>query len=400
MQSATLLPPAETRRPTTHGLAELSLERRDGRTRLAHARTRPPLIVQRALYPDDAAPDLAHVFLSNPTGGLFSGDRQEVRIEVGRGARAHVTTQSATKIYTMERGKAEQRVVLNVAAGGYLEYLPDPLIPFSNSSLEQDFCITVDSEGTSLWWDIITPGRVAMRESFQYRSVRNRLAVYRDNQRAVFREAFDLSPQESTPNGIGLVERSVQRKRGQQRLDARFDADRMRSRHRPPDPGSSERNAAPRLQCTLRRIDAARWQGPRDQSDRRGLFGGTTGIEPRLVNRKARTAGSRTSSLKEILRESSDRTAATPIQPRHLTDRLARIRKLVRSASAKSLWLTLWLAHRWSRRIIAEPDQAPGSHCSRRSVPERAGFRPPRLPDRRPRRSRRNCSHRRSRRSR
>ena len=205
MQSATLLPPAETRRPTTHGLAELSLERRDGRTRLAHTRTRPPLIVQRALYPDDAAPDLAHVFLSNPTGGLLDGDRQEVRIEVGPGARAHVTTQSATKIYTMERGKAEQRVVLNVAAGGYLEYLPDPLIPFSNSSLEQDFCITVEPGGTLLWWDITTPGRVAMRESFQYRSVRNRLAVHRDGRRAVFREGFVLSPQESAPNGIGLL---------------------------------------------------------------------------------------------------------------------------------------------------------------------------------------------------
>jgi urease accessory protein len=205
MQSATLLPPAETRHPMTHGLAELSLERRDGRTRLAHARTRPPLIVQRALYPDDAAPDLAHVFLSNPTGGLFAGDRQEIKVDVDHGAKAHVTTQSATKMYTMERGQAEQRVVLNVAAGGYLEYLPDPLIPFRNSSLEQDFCITVEPGGTLLWWDIITPGRVAMRESFQYRSVRNRLAVHRDGQRAVYREAFVLSPQESAPNGIGLL---------------------------------------------------------------------------------------------------------------------------------------------------------------------------------------------------
>ncbi len=205
MQSATRLPPAETQRPTTHGLAELSLEHRDGRARLTHARTRPPLTVQRALYPDDAVPDLACVFLSNPTGGLFAGDRHEVGIKVGRGARAHVTTQSATKIYTMERGKAEQRVVLNVAAGGYLEYLPDPLIPFSNSSLAQDFCITVEPGGTLLWWDIITPGRVAMRESFQYRKIRNDLAVHRDGRRAVFREGFVLSPRESAPNGIGLL---------------------------------------------------------------------------------------------------------------------------------------------------------------------------------------------------
>ena len=126
MQSATLQPTAETLSTTSHGLAELLLEHRDGRTRLTHARTRPPLLVQRVLYPDDSVPDLAHVFLSNPTGGLFAGDRQDVMVEVGRGARAHVTTQSATKVYTMEHGKAEQRVALSVAAGGYLEYLPDP----------------------------------------------------------------------------------------------------------------------------------------------------------------------------------------------------------------------------------------------------------------------------------
>ncbi len=205
MQSATLQPTAETPSATSHGLAELLLEHRDGRTRLTHARTRPPLLVQRALYPDDSVPDLAHVFLSNPTGGLFAGDRQDVKVGVGRGARAHVTTQSATKIYTMEHGKAEQCVALSVAAGGYLEYLPDPLIPFRDASLQQDFSITVEPDGTLLWWDVITPGRVAMGEAFQYRGIRSRLAVYRAGNRPVYREAFDLCPSAARPTGIGLL---------------------------------------------------------------------------------------------------------------------------------------------------------------------------------------------------
>ena len=205
MQSATLQPTAETLSATSHGLAELLLEHRDGRTRLTHTRTRPPLLVQRALYPDDSVPDLAHVFLSNPTGGLFAGDRQDVMLEVGRGARAHVTTQSATKVYTMEHGKAAQRVALSVAAGGYLEYLPDPLIPFRDASLEQDFSITVEPDGTLLWWDVITPGRVAMGEAFQYRGIHSRLAVYRAGNRPVYREAFDLCPSAARPTGIGLL---------------------------------------------------------------------------------------------------------------------------------------------------------------------------------------------------
>ena len=205
MQSATLRPAAETQRPTTHGLAALSLEHRDGRTRLAHARTRPPLLVQRALYPDESAPDMAHVFLSNPTGGLFAGDLQQIKVAVGRGAKAHVTTQSATKIYTMEQGSAEQRVVLSVSSGGYLEYLPDPLIPYRGASFDQDFAITVEPGGALLWWDVITPGRVAMGESFRYRRLHNRLAVYHDSRRAVYREAFDLAPEKTGPIGIGLL---------------------------------------------------------------------------------------------------------------------------------------------------------------------------------------------------
>jgi urease accessory protein len=205
MQLATLQPPAETRRSTGHGLAELVLERRAGRTRLTRSRTRPPLIVQQALYPDESMPDMAYVFLANPTGGLLDGDCQEVRVEVGCGAKAHITTQSATKIFTMDQSSAEQHVELNVAAGGYLEYLPDPLIPFRNAALQQDIAITVEPGSALLWWDVVTPGRVAMGESFQYRRLSNRLAVYRDSGRPVYREAFDLVPGESDPIGVGLL---------------------------------------------------------------------------------------------------------------------------------------------------------------------------------------------------
>ena len=93
-----------------NGLVELVLERRAGRTRLALCRTRPPLLVQQALYPDEAAPDMACVFLANPTGGLLQNDRHSITVSVGAGARSHVTTQSATKVYTMTEGVAEQRV--------------------------------------------------------------------------------------------------------------------------------------------------------------------------------------------------------------------------------------------------------------------------------------------------
>jgi urease accessory protein len=200
-----LEPPAEAGSPAQNGSVELVLERRAGQTRLACCRTRPPLLVQKALYPDEAAPDLAHVFLANPTGGLLQNDRHDIAVSVGDGARAHVTTQSATKVYTMPEGSAEQRVRLNVASGGYLEYLPDPLIPYRDASLIQKIEITCEPGGALLFSDVITPGRVAMGESFRFRRLSNRLTVWGQGRRPVYREGFDLDPRAGDLIGIGVL---------------------------------------------------------------------------------------------------------------------------------------------------------------------------------------------------
>lgn len=188
-----------------NGSVDLVLERRAGRTRLTHCRTRPPLLVQQALYPDEAVPNMAYVFLANPTGGLLQNDCHSIAVSVGAGARAHVTTQSATKVYTMPEGVAEQRVRLNVAAGGYLEYLPDPLIPYRDASLEQEVEVVCEPGGTLLFSDVITPGRVAMGESFRFRKISNRVTVRGQSGRPAYREAFDLDPRAGNLTGVGIL---------------------------------------------------------------------------------------------------------------------------------------------------------------------------------------------------
>ena len=187
------------------GAADLTLERRAGRTRLTRVCTRPPLLVQHALYPDDGVPDMACVILSNPTGGLLEGDCHEIAVRVGAGASAHVTTQSATKIHTMTRGVAEQRVALHVSSGGYLEYLPDPLIPFRDASLSQRTDISLEPDAALVYGDVITPGRVARGEAFRYRSISSRLTVCRQRRYPAYREAFDLVPGDADVTGPGLL---------------------------------------------------------------------------------------------------------------------------------------------------------------------------------------------------
>ena len=177
-----------------HGSLELALADRGGRTRLAQVRSRPPLQVQQTLYPDPALPHLALVMVANPTGGIFQGDRHSIAVRVESGAAAHVTGQGATRIHAMPQGRARQEVALMVAEGGYLEYLPDPLIPYRDSDFEQRTTLSVAAGGALVYWDIITPGRVAMGESFRYRRLVSRLEVLDCGGRPAYREAFRLEP--------------------------------------------------------------------------------------------------------------------------------------------------------------------------------------------------------------
>ena len=187
------------------GSIELTLAERGGRTRIVQSRTRPPLQVQKALFPDPALPHLAMAMLSNPTGGIFQGDHHRVAVFLEPGAAAHVTGQGATRIHAMPHGTARQDVALKVAEGGYLEYLPDPLIPYRDSDFEQSTTLSVAPGGALVYWDVITPGRVAMGESFRYRRLANRLEVVDCDGRPVYRESFALEPSRSLPLARGVL---------------------------------------------------------------------------------------------------------------------------------------------------------------------------------------------------
>lgn len=180
--------------PGQDGLAELVLAPRHGRTRLTHQRVRPPLSVQRALYPDEALADMAYIYLVNPTCGLLANDRHRVSVTVSEGGRAHITTQNAAKVFTMPDGKASLRVELAAAAGAWLEYLPDPVIPYRGAELETHTEITAAPGAAVLFAETLAPGRSAMGESWLYRRLACRLAVRDPEGRRLYREAWDMSP--------------------------------------------------------------------------------------------------------------------------------------------------------------------------------------------------------------
>ena len=91
-----------------NGFLHLGFEQRGGGTILADLDDRAPYRAQRALYCDPDMPDLAWVFVITTSGCVLQGDRLALEVALGPLARAHVTTQSATKIHTMDANYAVQ----------------------------------------------------------------------------------------------------------------------------------------------------------------------------------------------------------------------------------------------------------------------------------------------------
>ena len=141
------------------GRLRLGFEHRDGRTILADLESRTPFLAQRALHCDDALPDMAWLFMITTSGCVLQGDRLALDVSLGPGARAHVTTQSATKVHSMDANFAMQSQSFTLGEGAYLEFLPEPLIPHRQARFASDTRITIDPSASLLCSEIVQPGR-------------------------------------------------------------------------------------------------------------------------------------------------------------------------------------------------------------------------------------------------
>ncbi|MEZ4863774.1 MAG: urease accessory protein UreD [Caldilineaceae bacterium] len=127
----------------------------------------PPLRVVRA-FPIDGHAVLTH--LHNVSGGVLGGDHLSVCVDVQTGAHVQLTTTGATRVYRHRPGHADatQSTHLCVAAGGLLEYLPDPLIPYAGARYHQRTRIELADDAGLFYWEVLTPGREARQECFAY----------------------------------------------------------------------------------------------------------------------------------------------------------------------------------------------------------------------------------------
>ncbi len=193
--------------PGKNGVLRLGFERRGDRTILAELFRQAPLLVQRALYWDEAMPDLACVFIVTTSGGLLQGDRHALRVRLGEHAQAHLTTQSATKIQQMDANYATQTQDIVLEDEAYLEFLPEPVIPYRRSRYLARTQVSLPESATALYAEVILPGRRYHHggELFGYDLFSSALRATRPDGRELFVEKFVIEPGRFPIDGCAVM---------------------------------------------------------------------------------------------------------------------------------------------------------------------------------------------------
>jgi urease accessory protein len=178
------------------GFLRLGFERRGDRTILADLDRRAPYMAQRALYPDPAMPDQAWLFMITTSGCVLQGDRLALEVALAPGARAHVTTQSATKVHSMDANYAVQTQLITLGDGAYLEFLPEPLIPHRRARFLSETRLSIAPTAIALFGEIVQPGRKHHHPDESFGATLLSLAVEaaRPGGEALFSEKLVIDP--------------------------------------------------------------------------------------------------------------------------------------------------------------------------------------------------------------
>jgi len=189
------------------GLLELRFARGgNGATVLVERSQRFPLRLTTPFHLDPAQPGMAFVYVQNPTGGVFGGDRLSLRITAEPGAQVHVTTPSATKVYRAGAAAASQDLTFVVGEGAYVEYVPEPLIPFAGARLEQEVTLEIDEGGSFFGVESVAPGRLARGEELEYERLELWTSAVRGSSE-LFADALVLEPRSRPPGVRGILGR-------------------------------------------------------------------------------------------------------------------------------------------------------------------------------------------------
>ncbi|MFK4504440.1 urease accessory protein [Bradyrhizobium japonicum] len=145
------------------GAVRFDVHARDGVTRRGVLHESGSL---RVRFPSPEGEGLSGVFV-NTAGGVAGGDSFDIGIAAGQGSRLTLTTAAAEKVYRAPGAAAQLNIVLKVAAGAHLGWLPQETILFDRARVHRRFDIELDETASLLLCEIVVFGRTAMGERME-----------------------------------------------------------------------------------------------------------------------------------------------------------------------------------------------------------------------------------------
>ncbi len=177
----------------------------NGKTILGEQFSQVPLHAQRALYCEDSFLNLAYLYIVSVSGGILQGDRYRIDVRLKKNSMVHITTQGATRIHSMNSNSATQMVNITLEENSYLEFIPDQIIPYQDSRFYQRMNLNVHDSATLFYSEIITPGRVAMGESFEYDVCYLKTRGTNQNENLRFIDITNLEPKIQKMSSFGIL---------------------------------------------------------------------------------------------------------------------------------------------------------------------------------------------------
>jgi urease accessory protein len=145
----------------------------------------------RVRFPNVSNRDALEAVIVNTAGGMAGGDRFDLDIAVGSGAKLTITTAAAEKIYRSLGPDTEIRVKLGIGSGGTLGWLPQETILFDQIRLRRSIEADLAPDASLLLAEGVVFGRSAMGETLAHGHFFDRWRVRRDGA-LIFAESLRL----------------------------------------------------------------------------------------------------------------------------------------------------------------------------------------------------------------
>jgi urease accessory protein len=124
-----------------------------------------PLTVQRPFYPEGK---ICHVYILHPPGGIVGGDHLTIFAKAAPHSHGLITTPAAGKFYRSAGEQAIQNVDISVAEHATVEWLPQESIIYEGAQVKSSVKVDIAANARFIGWEIMSLGRPASGEGFEY----------------------------------------------------------------------------------------------------------------------------------------------------------------------------------------------------------------------------------------